>query len=454
MVERRDIFVNIAFSVGHYDMSLNEDLTPNLVHDRRMKTIMNEKDLVTIKQVTQFLEGTQPIAFIVLSDKEDRYQWIQRTLIRFDYGKLKRQDKGIIRQYLIKISGYSRQQVTRLIKQYQKGSRLVRRQRTVNGFRRRYTNADIQLIAYLDELHDQPNGKALKKLCERAYCIFADQDYKRLATISVGHIYNLRKSKVYQRCRMVYTKTKPKASDIGVRRKPKPQGLPGYIRIDSVHQGDLDKRKGVYHINAVDDVTQMEIVVTVERISENFLIPALQEMLALFPFKILGFHSDNGSEYINKRVAKMLVALNVEFTKSRPRHSNDNALAECKNGHVIRKQFGHGHIPQHYATQMNEFNRRFLNPHINYHRPCLFSETITDEKGKQRKTYPYKNMMTPYEKFKSLPNAQQYLKPTLTFAILDKVAYEITDNQSAERLQKARKQLFKNIHEQGWATAR
>ena len=63
-------------------------------------------------------------------------------------------------------------------------------------------------------------------------------------------------------------------------------------------------------------------------------------------------------------------------------------------------------------------------------------------------------MMTPYEKFKSLPNAQQYLKPTLTFAILDKVAYEITDNQSAERLQKARKQLFNNIHEQGWATAR
>jgi hypothetical protein len=179
---------------------------------------------------------------------------------------------------------------------------------------------------------------------------------------------------------------------------------------------------------------------------------SLEELLALFPFIIKGFHSDNGSEYINKRVARMLAKLNVESTKSRPRHSNDNALAECKNGHVIRKQFGHGHIPQHYAEQMNDFNRRYLNPHINYHRPCFFHETITDSKGKERKIYPYKNMMTPYEKFKSLPKAEQCLKSTLSFAILDKVAYEITDNQSAKRLQKARKQLFKTIHEQGWAS--
>jgi transposase InsO family protein len=413
---------------------------------------MHEKDLVTLEQVTQFLVGTQAIAFTILSNREDRYKWIQRTLIRFDYDKLKRSDKGTLKQYLSKISGYSQPQITRLIKQYQNGGRLVCRQRTVSGFTRRYINEDIQLIAHLDDLHDQPNGKALKKLCERAYTLFKDNDYERLSTISVAHLYNLRKSKVYQRCRTVYTKTKSKASDIGERRKPTPQGLPGYIRIDSVHQGDLDKVKGVYHVNAVDDVTQMEIVVTVERINENFLLPALEEMLTLFPFIIRGFHSDNGSEYINKRVAKMLEKLNVEFTKSRPRHSNDNALAECKNGHVIRKLFGHAHIPQHFATKMNDFNRRYFNPHINYHRPCLFPEVITDKKGKQRKIYPYENMMTPYEKLKSLPDAAKYLKPTLSFAILDKVAYEITDNQSAERLQKARKQLFKTIHEQSRAS--
>ena len=414
-----------------------------------MKTIMNEKDLKTVEQVQQFLVGTQLIAFQILDDNASRYKWIQSTLIRFNYDRLKRQEKGILIRYMAKISGYSRRQLTRLIQQQRRVGRLVRRQRTSNGFARRYTNADIQLIATLDSLHDQPNGKALKKLCERAYQVFDDAAYERLSTISVAHLYNLRKSKVYTRCRYTYTKTKPKASSIGERRKPCPYGEPGYLRIDSVHQGDLDGRKGLYHINAVDEVTQMEVAACVEKISERFLIPALQQMLEFFPFVILGFHSDNGSEYVNKTVAKLLKKLHVEFTKSRSRHSNDNALVESKNGHVIRKQFGHAHIPQHYANQVNAFNECYLNAHINYHRPCLFPVTVTDAKGKERKTYPYDEMMTPYEKFKSLPDAKDYLKPGITFEILDKAAYAMSDNDSAEQLQKARNTLFNCIIESG-----
>ena len=137
-------------------MSLKADSIARFVHDTRMKTLMNEKDLVSLNQVAQFLDGTQAVAFTVLSDKDDRYKWIQRTLIRFDYDKLKRPEKGLIVKYLIKISGYSRQQLTRLISQYRNGGKLIRRQRTTHGFSRRYTNDDIQHIAYLDELHDQP----------------------------------------------------------------------------------------------------------------------------------------------------------------------------------------------------------------------------------------------------------------------------------------------------------
>ena len=414
-----------------------------------MKTIMNEQDLKTVEQVQQFLVGTQLVAFQILDDKASRYKWIQSTLIRFNYDRLKRLEKGILIRYMAKISGYSRRQLTRLIQQQRRVGRLVRRQRTNNGFARRYSNADIQLIATLDSLHDQPNGKALKKLCERAYQVFDDAAYERLSTISVAHLYNLRKSKVYTRCRYTYTKTKPKASSIGERRKPCPYGKPGYLRIDSVHQGDLDGRKGLYHINAVDEVTQMEVAACVEKISERFLIPALQQMLEFFPFVILGFHSDNGSEYVNKTVAKLLKKLHVEFTKSRSRHSNDNALVESKNGHVIRKQFGHAHIPQHYANQVNAFNECYLNAHMNYHRPCLFPVTVTDAKGKERKTYPYDEMMTPYEKFKSLPDAKDYLKPGITFEILDKAAYAMSDNDSAEQLQKARNTLFNCIIESG-----
>ncbi len=170
-------------------------------------------------------------------------------------------------------------------------------------------------------------------------------------------------------------------------------------------------------------------------------------MLEDLPFVIQGFHSDNGSEYINKRVAELLEKLRIEFTKSRSRQTNDNALAESKNGHVVRKIFGYDHIPQHRASLINEFNREHLNPYVNYHRPCLFPEVITDHKGKQRKRYPYDSLMTFYEKLKSLPEAEVHLKPGLTFEILDAIAYQQSDNEAADKLQQARRQLFKSIHE-------
>jgi transposase InsO family protein len=260
-------------------------------------------------------------------------------------------------------------------------------------------------------------------------------------------LYNLRKSKPYLRQRYAFEKTRPKVALIGERKKPRANGEPGFIRIDTVHQGDQDKQKGVYHINAVDEVTQFEVVCTVEKISEHYLMPAIEQILACFPFVIKGFHSDNGSEYINYKVAKLLSKLLIEFTKSRSRQSNDNAQVESKNGSVIRKLFGYAHIPQRWASLINEFNHKTLFPYINYHRPCFFPKTITDSKGKDKKTYPYECMMTPYDKLKSIENAINYLKPDITFELLDKVALSQNDDQAAEQLQKERSKLFKTINE-------
>jgi hypothetical protein len=212
-----------------------------------------------------------------------------------------------------------------------------------------------------------------------------------------------------------------------------------------MHQGDSDGQKGVYHINVVNEVTQFEVVCTVEKISKHYLIPIRKQMLAAFPFTLLGLHSDNGSEYINKQVVALLEKLRIEFTKSRSRHSNDHALAESKNASVVRKLFGYSHIPQHWAPMINDFNQQYLNPYINYHRPCFFPEIRTDHKGKQRKHYPYENMMTPYDKLKSLPDADRYVKSGIRFEILDKVAHPISDNQAADQLKKVCQKLFKNI---------
>jgi hypothetical protein len=410
-----------------------------------MKTIMNVEELVSIEQLRQFLDGTQAVAFIVESDRNAIYRWFQSALAKFAYLRLSRPDKGVVVRYLMRISGYSRQQITRLIKQFRDNGRLIRHQKTQNGFQQKYTREDVSLLAELDELHGTLSGPATKKLCERARKLFNQVEYERLAGISVAHLYNLRGSQGYQGQRWNYEKTKPTISTIGQRRKPFHDGKPGHIRIDTVHQGDLDKEKGVYHINAVDEVTQFEVIFTVEKISEHYLIPVLAELLDVFPFILIGFHSDNGSEYINSRVAKLLEKLFIEFTKSRPRHSNDNALAECKNGAIVRKILGYSHIPQQWANEVNEFNKVYVVPYINYHRPCFYPDIIVDDKGKERKKYRYESMMTPYEKFKSLPNSETYLKKGLSFEELDKIAMKTTDSEAARRLQRARIKLFQTI---------
>ncbi len=412
-----------------------------------MVTLMNDLELTTLEQVRCFLEGTQPLAFEICG-KDESYAWIERTLFRFHYRRLNRADRGLVIRYLMKVSGYSRQQVTRLIRQYQDHGRIRRRQRTVSGFRTRYTRGDIRLLAELDVLHGTLSGPTTKKLLERAVGLFGQEQYQRLAAISVSHLYNLRHSIPYTRQRLIVHKTRPRASRIGERRKPRPDQQPGFLRIDTVHQGDRDGIKGLYHIDAVDEVTQFQAVFSAERINEHCLVPVLEKLLESFPFILQGFHSDNGSEFINQTVATLLHKLLIRFTKSRARHSNDNALVESKNGSVVRKQLGYAHIPQHCAALVNGFLQQHLNPYLNFHRPCFFPLTVVDDKGKQRKTYPYDHIMTPYDKLKSLPQAQTYLKPSITFETLDAIAYAISDNEAARQLNEARGKLFKAIAEQ------
>jgi hypothetical protein len=412
---------------------------------RGMVIDMNDSKLQSLDQVRAFLNGTAAVDFSV--SPSERYEFIVRTVRRLGYSRLKRHDKGTVMRFLQRVSGYSRQQLTRLVGRVRTGAPLRKRYRASrSSFARTFTDADVLALAHTDTLHGTLSGPATKKIMERAWRLFGDARYERLATISVGHLYNLRKRAGYIRHRRSWTKTRPVKIAIGERRAPAPNNRPGYLRVDSVHQGDQDGLKGVYHINAVDCVTQFEAVATCECISEAFLIPVLQTLLESFPFPILGFHVDNGSEYINRHVAELLNKLLIEeFTKSRSRHSNDNALVESKNGAIVRKHLGYSHIPQHYAVLVNAFCRDHLNPYINFHRPCLFAESVTDAKGRVRKRYPYKLMMTPYEKFKSLPQAEQFLKKNFSFEQLDAQACAISDNDAAQRLNTARSTLFKTI---------
>ncbi|HBT32816.1 MAG TPA: integrase [Pusillimonas sp.] len=408
---------------------------------------MQEERLDSIERLEQFLEGTAGISPRVSGNEEQRQAHVRRVLARFNYQGLSRRDKGVVVRYLVQTSGYSRQHLVRLIGRFVARKPLGQRKAPVAGFYRRYTEADVRVLAQTDALHDTPSGLAVKHLFQRAWQVYGDARYERLAGISVAHLYNLRATPRYQDCRVSWQGTRAgKGVAIGVRRAPRPAGRAGFIRIDSVHQGDQDGVKGVYHINAVDCVTQWQVVATCQKISEAYLLPVLAEMLDTFPFTILGVHADNGSEYINRRVAKMLDKLNAEFTKSRPRRSNDNALVETKNGAVVRKFLGYNHIPQRFAAQVNEFCRNYLNPYLNLHRPCLFAEDRTDDKGKVVKRYPQRLVQTPLEKLTGLSPECRNLRADIAIETLWRQAGAMSDNEAAARLQKARVALFESIN--------
>lgn len=412
-----------------------------------MKIIMKNTHINSIKEVEEFLQGNHKISFLISSRKE-KYKLINNVLFKFKYGKLNKKEKGFVKKYLVKLTGYTESHTKKLIKQWlDNKSRLVYAEtKNRNKFKKKYYPADIDLLIKTDSAHRCVNGNATKKIMEREFNIFGDSKYKNISEISISHLYNIRKdNRQYNSSEaMHYTRTQAIQVNIGERRKPQPEGKCGYLRIDTVHQGDKDKKKGVYHINVVDEVTQWETVGCIEGISEFFLEPLLLDLLKQFPYEIINFHSDNGSEYINKTVEKILNDLMIKQTKSRSRRSVDNALVEGKNGSVIRKHIGRNYIHKKYAKEINGFYKKYFNSYLNYHRVCAFPVDTVDKKGKIKRTYPRDNYMTPYDKLKLLKEV--VLKEDTSFEILDKIAYDKSDNEFAEEMKEVKNKLFTSFN--------
>lgn len=403
---------------------------------------MHEAEKLSLEQIESFLNASQEIRFEGETQKQI-YHWIEQVLRRQEYHQQSRRARGLLRSYLTKMTGLSRAQVTRLIARYRKSGSLQPAAYRRHRFAQRFTGADLELLATVDEAHENLSGPATRRILEREYRLYGKREFARLSTISVSHLYNLRQRPRYRQRRLSYTRTRPTAVAIGERRCPDPRGQPGYLRVDTVHQGDAPAGQGIYHINAVDQVTQWEIVSATKRISEAWLEPVLEAMLRQFPFRILGFHSDNGSEFINRVVARLLNKLLIEQTKSRPRHSNDNGLAETKNGAVIRKHMGYGYIPACHAEPLQQFYTAHFNPYLNYHRPCAQAEVSFDQKG--RRHCFYRRYQTPLETLLALPNPTLYLRPGLTSAVLQRIAEARSDTEAAQRMQQAKHRLFARL---------
>ena len=403
---------------------------------------MQNAESLSREQIQEFLRSSEPIEFTG-GGRDERYGWVQRVLGAQKYGELGKSERGLVRGYVRKVTGLSESQTTRLIRAYLDHGKVQAQPYQRHRFAAKYTVEDTALLAEVDRAHGRLSGPATRRILQRAYEQFGEQRYQRLAKISVAHLYNLRASARYRNQAAVFEPTQSNSAAIGQRRKPDPQGRPGYVRVDTVHQGDQDGAKGVYHINAVDTVTQWQVVGCAEKISERYLLPVLEGVLAQFPFAIRGFHADNGSEYINHRVAKMLRKLHAEFTKSRACRSQDNALVEGKNGAVIRKLIGYGHIAGEHAEAFQKFYREHLNPYLNFHRPCGFATVSGDARGKRQRKYKTEDYRTPFEKLQSLPEAEQFLKAGVSLAELEKQALAISDTACALRMNAAKTKLLR-----------
>jgi transposase InsO family protein len=403
---------------------------------------MQDGQKLSLEQIKEFLEASHEWQFEA-HEREQIYEWVDGVLRGHRYREQGRAAKGILRRYLAKMTGLSRAQMTRLIARYEKTGEVQATSYRRHRFARKYTRADIALLASVDEAHDTLSGPATRRILEREFSNYGQTQYERLAAISAAQIYRLRKETAYREQRLRFSKTRPTPVSIGERRKPQPNGRPGYLRVDTVHQGDRDGVKGVYHINAVDEVTQWQVVGCTPAIGEAWLEPLLESMIKQFPFVIRGFHSDNGSEFVNHTVAGLLGKLLIEQTKSRPRRSNDNGLVEAKNGAVIRKHMGHGHVAAPHAQRIDEFYQQHFNGYLNLHRPCAQADVEVDAKGKQRRRY--RRYQTPLETLLGLANPQQYLRRGVTLRSLGEAARRHSDTQAAQRMQLAKQSLFREF---------
>lgn len=401
---------------------------------------MDDSRLNNINQIRSLLKGTEKLDLSLRdADIEKKYRFIDQTVDRLGYRKLRKRDKRVVVSYLKKLTGYKPPQLYRLISKAAKGD-LVRKPYHRKKSRRIYTPADIKLLEKTDELHLRLNSLATKEILRREFEVFGHEKYQTIAKVSRSHLNNLRKHPVYRNSYV--NPTKPSVVPIGITEKPENFGWPGSVRVDTVHHRD------VYHVNSVDEVSQWEAVVCVPTIAERFMIPALEILLAQYPFEVFNFHSDRGSESINYVVADFLSRLLIKQTKSRSRHPNDNALVETKNGAVIRKNMGWHHIDQGASDLVNEYFQKYFNPYLNYHRPSLFATSmITDRKGRERKIYDEATI--PYEKLKEISKLKKtsFLKPGITFEQLDKIAYEFSDNEFAKILREQERILYDKIQE-------
>ena len=403
---------------------------------------MQERHPETLDEIRELLDGGRTSAAQVRT-RSEAYSFIEEIAHRFDYPRVGRAEKGILRRFLGEVTGLSRAQVTRLLGQYRTTGRVADRRRgPARPFSRRYSTTDIKLLAELDALHGTLSGPATRKLCARAFHLFGDSRFERLAGISNGHLYNLRRSTTYRRRRRVTAPSPVCPLAVGNRWRPLPIGRPGHLRVVSLGQAALDGLEGLHHLELVDEVTKFRLIGSVEHLGAACLAPLVESLAEAFPFVIRGFHAGAGADSGSRDVASLLQALHADGVSRACRGSGDPPAGRRSRG-AARGQVRNARGSSGCVERANRFTRQSLSPYLNYHRLCFFPTERVDAAGRVRKRYRDADVMTPYDRLRSLPGAVGYLTHGTTFEQLDAVATAMSDSEAVRSLVVAGVRLFR-----------
>ena len=197
---------------------------------RVMRVMMQNAEKLSLEQVRRFLRAGRELAFSG-EKRAEVYQWVEAILRRHDYLKQPKERRGVLLQYLVKMTGRGVAQRIRLIRRFRETGHVREEPYQRRRFPMRYTQADIRLLASVDEAHQRMSGPATRKILEREWEVYGKPEFARLAEISVSHLYNLRQTVLYRRRSTHFGKTKATTVKYGERRRPDLRGHPGYLRL-------------------------------------------------------------------------------------------------------------------------------------------------------------------------------------------------------------------------------
>ena len=167
---------------------------------------MNDDHLVSVAQLKEFAKLSNSAKFKSNSSKVETYEWVSNALVKFRYVSLKKKEKSVVKKYIMKMTGYSDGAVDKLIARKKKFGKIFVKERTQNTFQKFYQGEDIELLAEVSNVTLNQNGCALKEMCKSMYLDFSDLRFEKLSKISVSHLYNLKKTNVYEHKSLFYTK--------------------------------------------------------------------------------------------------------------------------------------------------------------------------------------------------------------------------------------------------------